>query len=99
MIDHISYKTLIGAKPLRIIFDKVDGFIGDYGEAKYLVLIDSEKYDAIFDRIRYILGLKSSISYVAPHNYAKIKIDSNDDFTSEKTMKLIKNETNKNLGC
>ena len=64
MIDHISYKTLIGAKPLRIIFDKVDGFTGDYGEAKYLVLIYSEKYDAIFDRIRYILGLKSSISYV-----------------------------------
>ena len=64
MIDHISYKTLIGAKPLRIIFDKVDGFFGDYGEAKYLVLIYSEKYDAIFDRIRYILGLKSSISYV-----------------------------------
>ena len=25
-----SYKTFIGAKPLRIMFDKVDGFIRDY---------------------------------------------------------------------
>ena len=27
LIYNISYKTLIGAKPLRIRFDKVDGFI------------------------------------------------------------------------
>ena len=27
----ISYKTLIDAKPLCIMFNKVDGFIRDYG--------------------------------------------------------------------
>ena len=36
-------------KPLHIIFDKVDGYIG-----KYLGLFHSdEKYEKIFDRIRY----------------------------------------------
>ena len=28
LVYDISYKTLIGAKPLQIIFDKVDGFTG-----------------------------------------------------------------------
>ena len=28
LVYDISYKTLVGAKPLEIIFDKVDGFIG-----------------------------------------------------------------------
>ena len=43
---------------------------------KYLVLFDHEKYDLIYDRIRYRIGLKSAITYVFPHNHAKIKIDS-----------------------
>ena len=33
---HVAYKTLIGAKPLRIMFDKVDGFIRDYNGTKYI---------------------------------------------------------------
>ena len=41
----ISYKTLIGAKPLRIRFDKVDGFIRIYDGTRYLVLFDPEKCD------------------------------------------------------
>ena len=73
------YKTLIGAKPLRIMFGKADGFIKDYNETKYLTLFGSEKYSAIFNRIKYLLSLKSGISYVVSHNYEKIKIDSEDD--------------------
>ena len=30
LIYDVSYKTLIGTKPLHIMFDKVDGFIRDY---------------------------------------------------------------------
>ena len=30
LIYDVSYKTLIGAKPLRILVDKVDGFFRDY---------------------------------------------------------------------
>ena len=47
LIYDISYKTLIGPKPLRNRFDKIDGFIRIYGGTKYLVLFDPEKYDAI----------------------------------------------------
>ena len=49
---------LIGAKPLSIIIDKVDGFIRLYDGTRYLVLLGPEKYDTIYDRIRYILSLK-----------------------------------------
>ena len=32
LVHNISYKTLIDAKPLRIRFDKIDGFIRVYDE-------------------------------------------------------------------
>ena len=57
MIYDVFCKTLIGAKPLRILFDKVDGFIRDYHGTKYLVLFGLERYGAIYDSIRYIMGL------------------------------------------
>ena len=59
LIYDISYKALIAAKPLLIMFDKVDGFISDYNGTKYLVLFRLEKYNAIHDTIRYLIGLKS----------------------------------------
>ena len=43
LIYDVSYKILIGAKPLHIMFDKVNGFIRDYDGTKYLVLF-SYKY-------------------------------------------------------
>ena len=51
MIYDVSYKSLIGAKSLRIMFEKVDGLIRDYDGTKYLVLFGLEKYDAIYERI------------------------------------------------
>ena len=35
LIYYISCKTLIGSKPLRIRFDKLDGFIRIYDRNKY----------------------------------------------------------------
>ena len=35
-----------------------------------LVLFGGEKYDFIYNRIRYLIGLKSAL------NYSKIKVDS-----------------------
>ena len=49
-----SYKTLMGDKPMRIRFDKVNGFTTAYNETRYLVLFGPEKYDAIYNRIRYL---------------------------------------------
>ena len=47
LIYEISYKTLIGVKPLRIKFDKVDGFIKVYDRARYLVIFGPKMYVTI----------------------------------------------------
>ena len=52
----ISHKTLIDAKSLSIRFDKVDGFIKIYDGTRYLVLFAPEKYNAIFNRIKYLIS-------------------------------------------
>ena len=62
LIYGISYKTLIGPTALHIIFDKLDGFIRIYDGTRYLTLTGSKKYDANFDRIRYLISLKSGIT-------------------------------------
>ena len=97
LIYDISYKTLIGAKPLHIMFDKVEGFIKVYDGARYLILFGPEKYDVIYNRIRYLIsqkitygitymlyGIVCGITYVFSQNYAKIKIESYDSLPLEK---------------
>ena len=85
-ICDISYKRFIGAKPMCILFDKVYGFIRVYDGTKYLVLLFTIELDI---RIRYrIRSQKSGITYVFSHNYASIKIDSNDSLFPEKTLTL-----------
>ena len=74
------------AKPLRIRFDKIDGFIRVYDGSRYLVLFGREKYDFIYNRIRYLIRVKSGIKYVIYCNYAKIKVDSYDSLPLEKTI-------------
>ena len=75
LIYHISCKTFIGSKPLQIIFYKLDGFIRADGGSRYLISFGSEKYDAICNRIKYLISQKKrGITYVFAHNYAKIKI-------------------------
>ena len=90
LIYDVFYKTLIGKKPLSIIFNKVDGFIRYYDATKWLVLFGFEKFNATYDRFRYIIQLKNGITYVFSYNYAKIKIDTDDDLdkTLEKTLNL-----------
>ena len=79
LVYDILYKTSIGTKPLRVRFDKIDEFIRFYDGITYLTLFGSEKYDAIYNRIRYLLTLKSSsITYILFHYVAKIKVDSYD---------------------
>ena len=58
----ISCKTLIGAKPLPIRFDKVDGFVRVYDGIRYLVLFGPEKFVVIYNRIRYLKSQKSVIT-------------------------------------
>ena len=58
LIYNILHKPLIDAKHLCIMFNKVDEFIRDYNVTKYLALFGSEKYNAIFNGIRYLLKTK-----------------------------------------
>ena len=76
-----SFKTFIGPKSLWIRFDKIDEFIRIYDVSKYLVLLGSEKY-VIYNRIRYLISLKSVIADV-PY-YAKTKVDSYDSLPIKK---------------
>ena len=79
---------MIGTKPLRIRFGRVNGFIRVYDGTKYLVLFGLEKYDTIYNRIRYPMWVKSGITYVIPYNYERIKVDSYDFLPLEKTLTL-----------
>ena len=66
----------MGAKPLRISFDKIHGFISVSDGTIYLVFFGAKKYDSIYNRIRYLIGLKRGIKYVISRNYARFKVDS-----------------------
>ena len=73
------------AKPFCIRFDKINGFIRVYYETGYLYYL-GEKYDFIYNRIRYLIGVKSDITFVISHIYAKIKADSYNSLPLEKTL-------------
>ena len=75
MIFNISYKNLVGSKPLSILFDKVHGFIRIYDGTRYLILFGSKKYDAINDRVRYLINLKMCIANIFTHYFSKAKVD------------------------
>ena len=69
LIYEILYKILIGPKLLQIRFKKIE-FNKIYDET----LFGSEKYDAIYDRIRYLIYLKTGITYIFSHYFAKSKL-------------------------
>ena len=48
---------------MHIRFDKIDGLIRIYDGTNYLVLLGPEKYDAIYNKIRYLITLKVGIAY------------------------------------
>ena len=60
----ISYscKTLIDSEPIRIRFDKIDGYIGIYDGTRYLTL--------------FSLSLKSGITNIFSHYFEKCKVGS-----------------------
>ena len=49
-------KLLCKQNLLRIRFDGMDGFIKIYNEIIYLAIFGTERYDAIYNRIRYLIG-------------------------------------------
>ena len=61
------YKTLIGAKPLRIRFDKVNEFIRIYDGTRCLVLFGHEKYNFIYNMIRQSVSGRNKCMYCSSH--------------------------------
>ena len=70
---------------MRISFYKVHGLIRAYDRIRCLVLFYFKKHE-VFSRMRYLIGVKSGITYVFSHNYAKIKDDSYDILPLEKML-------------
>ena len=54
LIDDISYKTFMDSIPLRIRFNKIDGFIKIYDGIRYLVMLGYSWFDKICDRIKLL---------------------------------------------
>ena len=80
------YKSLVSAKPLRIRFNNIDEFIRVYDGTRYLVLFGAGKCDLFYNKIRYLIGVKSGITYVISFHYAKIKADSYAFLPLEKSL-------------
>ena len=68
----------------------------------YLVLFASERYNAIYNRIKYLISEKSGITDSINHNFARIRIDSFNYLPIEKIWTfqniiiLVKSVVNKN---
>ena len=74
MIYDVVNKTPNDAKPLHIIFYKVDGYIRNYDKTKCLAAFHSnKKYGGIFDIIIHLIVLKSNTSNVYSYKYKKKK--------------------------
>ena len=72
-VYNISYKTLTGPKPLRISFDKIDGFIISlHGKIKLLILFDYGLFNKICDKIKYRISKKGGITNSIYHNSSLI---------------------------
>ena len=52
----------MGAKPFRIRFDQIDEFIKIYDRVRYLALFSAKRYNAIYERSRYLISEKSGIT-------------------------------------
>ena len=60
--------------PLCIRFDKIDGFINIYDRIRYLVILDHNCFDKIYDSIKYFVS-KKMVLQVIIRNFERIRID------------------------
>ena len=51
-------------------------------------MVGYENYYAIYNRIRYLISLKSIISYIFSRYFVEIKVDYYDSLTTEKRLTL-----------
>ena len=66
----------MGSKPLRIWFDKIEGFIKICDGIRYLVILSLSWFDEICDINKYFMSeKKNSITDSINCNVARIRID------------------------
>ena len=63
----------MGAKPLRIWFEKLDRFIKTYDGIRFLVFFGSKRYYIICNRIRCLISKKGGITDISGHSFATKK--------------------------
>ena len=63
-------------------------FIRIYDGIRYLTLFGCEKYNAIYNKIRYLISLKRRITYIFSHYFAKTSVDSYDSLLIENILTL-----------
>ena len=51
-------------------------------------MFGSEKYEAIYNRIRYLVSLKGGITYIFSQYFGKMKVDSYDSIPIGKRLTL-----------
>ena len=89
-VSNISYKTSMGAKPLGIRLNKIDGFIRFYGgKFRYLVLFDHGLFGKICDKIKYLINEKCGTTDSTNQNFGQIRIDSYNSLSIEKNRLFI----------
>ena len=59
-----------------------------YDGIRYLTMLGSEEYAAIYNIIRYSINQKSGITHISSHYFMKIKVDSYDSLPIEKRLTL-----------
>ena len=97
-----AYKTFMGSNPLRIRIDEMESFIKIYDGVRYLLLFGSRLYDAIYNKIGYLISGKIGITDSIIDSFSRTRIDSYNSFPIEKTLTfhnviiLIKSVVNKN---
>ena len=97
-----AYKTFMGSNPLRIRIDEMESFIKIYDGVRYLLLFGSRLYDAIYNKIGYLISGKIGITDSIIDSFSRTRIDSYSSFPIEKTLTfhnviiLIKSVVNKN---
>ena len=80
----------MGAKPLRIRLNKIDGFIRSYGgKFRYLVFFVHGLFDKICHKIKYLINEKCGTKDSTNQNFGKIRTDSYNSLPIEKNRLFI----------
>ena len=90
-----DYIRINSVNPLYLIIDKVDGFIEEKNENKYLTLISTDdnkealiKYTELWNKIKYLIECNFIKSGEYGKDFTKIKFNSDDYFPVNKTLKI-----------